>query len=111
MFEDERERSFYVAPEWVSKPRFGQVTEFLSFRWNESDIWVAVIQGWNTKTWCKGDMPGTGPQELLSPRPRLDVVEVTALEAIARRIKLHHADGLKEIVFDTANGSLAAEMF
>jgi hypothetical protein len=111
MFEDRRARSFYVEAEWVKKPRHGQVQEFLSFKWNGESLWVAVIQAWGTKNWLEGYESGEGPQLLLTKLPRLDVVEVTALEEIAGRVQVNSAGERQEVIFEISSGSLAAEMF
>lgn len=110
MFEDRRARSFYVEAEWIQKPKQGQITEFLSFEWNRESLWVAVVQGWVTRNWLEGYEQGEGPQSLISKEGRLDVVEVTALEAIAGRVQMG-SEGRCEVIFNLSTGSLAVEMF
>lgn len=110
MFEDRRARSFYVEAEWIRKPKQGQITEFLSFEWNGESLWVAVIQAWSTQNWLEGYEAGEGPQLLLSKEARMDVVEVSALEAISGRVQVE-SEGHHEVIFNLSIGSLAAEMF
>jgi hypothetical protein len=92
---------------------FGKIIQFLSFNWKgQEEIWVAVIRGWYTENWFKNSPVGEGPQRLKNSREWLDIVEVTALEAMAGRIRMKGAvEGEVEIAFETSSGSLKAEMF
>lgn len=72
---------------------------------------MAVIQAWGTRNWLEGYDCGEGPQLLLTKVPRLDVVEVAALDAIAGRVQVYSAGERQEVVFDISLGSLAAGMF
>jgi hypothetical protein len=104
-------RSFYVEAECEKKPHFGEVLEFIRFRWKGEELWVAVIQGWSSKNWLEGYEEGQGPQQLLSKSARVDVVEIKAMEAIAARLIMVHSEERVEVAFEISQGSMAAEMF
>ena len=90
---------------------YGQVMEFLSFNWKGEDIWVAVLQVWKTENWLKDQLPGCGPQLKTSMIKDLQVVEVSALEALVGRVRMQHEFAVKEVLLETSEGCLAPEMF
>ena len=92
---------------------FGEIKQLLSFNWKkqEEELWVAVIQGWCTENWFDNMPSGEGPQRLIRQREWVDVVEVSALEAMAGRIRIKAEGGDREVVFETSSGCLKAEMF
>jgi hypothetical protein len=109
VFEDQRERMQYGEPDWVLRPRFGEVKEFISATWKGEPLQLAIIEPWDTEAWVTDGRQGRGPQLLLRPRALWQVVEVNAILGVAGRIP--RDDTNKFIAFDKSFGALGPPLY
>lgn len=104
MSEDERA--------WKDLTCWGEIKEFLSFRWQGALHCVALISPCPEVTinWIPGLAKGTGPQffKISSRELPLQVVDIKALISNAGRIPRPGLKGM--IVFDTSSGHLDPEL-